>query len=151
MGEDELVWKVEGAKGRFSVSSFYWSLVGVVGRGFQWKSIWVPGVLSKVAFFMWTAAFSRNLTLDNLMRHGHILVNRCCTCCEDAETVDHLFLHCCVACRLWGSLCSLFGICLGLTSRGEGHVVELAWGSGWLSKAACLGFGAFVLDVVGTE
>lgn len=59
---------------------------------------------------MWTIALRWNLTLDNLMRRGHVYVNRCCMCCVDAELVDHLFLHCLVASLLWGFIYSLFGV-----------------------------------------
>lgn len=59
---------------------------------------------------MWTTTLEWNLTLDNLMRCGHVLVNRYCMCCANAESVDHLFLHCPVATRLWGFICSLFGV-----------------------------------------
>ncbi|GMQ01564.1 hypothetical protein CsSME_00048157 [Camellia sinensis var. sinensis] len=84
--------------------------MGDGGWVFPWKSVWVPEIPTKVAFFMWTVALGRNLTLDNLMRRGHILVYRCCMCCADAESVNHLFLHCSVASRLWGFVCSLFGL-----------------------------------------
>ncbi|GMP47561.1 hypothetical protein CsSME_00015641 [Camellia sinensis var. sinensis] len=99
-----------GAKGRFTVASLYRGLMGDGGRVFPWTSVWVPAIPTKVAFLMWTVALGRNLTLDNLMRWGHILVNRCCMCCEDVETVDHLFLHCSVALTLWGFVCLLFGV-----------------------------------------
>ncbi|GMQ08417.1 hypothetical protein CsSME_00052150 [Camellia sinensis var. sinensis] len=56
---------------------------------------------------MWMTALERNLTLVNLMRRRHVLVNLCCT---DAESVEHLFLHCLVTSQLWGFVCSLFGI-----------------------------------------
>ncbi|KAI8026313.1 hypothetical protein LOK49_LG02G00101 [Camellia lanceoleosa] len=99
-------WVLKG----FSVRSFYRCLVGEVGGVFPWRSIWLSRIPSKVAFFLWTAALGRNLTIDNLVRRGHVLVNQCCMCYVDAETVDHLFLHCSLASRLWGSVCSLFGI-----------------------------------------
>lgn len=70
----------------------------------------MPGAPSKVAFFMLTAVLGWNLTLDNLARCEHVLVNWCCMCCADAKSMDHLFLHCSVASRLWGFICSLFGI-----------------------------------------
>ena len=34
------------------------------------------------------------LTLDKLKRKGIPLVNRCCLCEENEETVDHLLIHC---------------------------------------------------------
>ena len=52
-------------------------------------------------FFVWTAVHGQILTLDNLMLRGRILVNWCCMCHHNEETVDHLLLHCPVAHSLW--------------------------------------------------
>ena len=41
---------------------------------------------------MWTAAHGQILTLDNLMLHGRPLANRCCMCCCNEESVDHLLI-----------------------------------------------------------
>lgn len=38
-GEDVLVWNVVGAKGQFSIRSFYRCLVGEVGGMLPWRSI----------------------------------------------------------------------------------------------------------------
>ena len=46
---------------------------------------------------MWTAVHGQILTLDNLRLRGRILMNRCCMCHCNEETVDHLLLHCPVA------------------------------------------------------
>lgn len=82
----------------------------------------MSGVLYKAAFFMWKAALGQNLVLDSLIRRGPVLVNRA-MCCADAESVDHLFLHCSVASRLWGFVCLLFGIAW-VQSKG---VLDLLW------------------------
>ena len=44
--------------------------------------------------FLWTAAWGRILTHDNLMRRGFSLVSCCCMCQCRGETVAHLLLHC---------------------------------------------------------
>ena len=77
---DALVWDCPRAKGIFTVSSFYGALVEdkcVVDGSFvyPWKSVWVSGTPSKVSFFVWTASLGRILTIDNLIRRHHILVN----------------------------------------------------------------------------
>ena len=41
---------------------------------FPWHRVWVLDVSSKVVFFVWTAAFDQVLTIDNFVRHRHILV-----------------------------------------------------------------------------
>ncbi|KAF5932961.1 hypothetical protein HYC85_029132 [Camellia sinensis] len=75
----------------------------------------------------------RILTIDNLIRlrlrlrlRLHILVNWCCMCCGDTETVDHLLSHCSVASHLWMAIVALFG--LGSTRVDSGGVAKLGWG-----------------------
>ena len=41
---------------------------------------------------------------------GRILVNRCCLCCSNAESVDHLLFLCPIAHSLWMYMLRLFGI-----------------------------------------
>ena len=59
---------------------------------------------------MWTAAHGCILTLDNLMLWGLPLANRCCICCCNTESVDHLLLHCPVAHSLWVQMLQVFRI-----------------------------------------
>ena len=59
---------------------------------------------------MWTAAHGQILTLDNLMVRGRPLANRCCMCCCNAESVDHLLLFCLIAHSLQMYTLWLFGI-----------------------------------------
>ena len=63
-----------------------------------------------MAFFLWTATHNRILTLDNLMLRGCPLVNRCCMCCHDGESIDHLLLHCPITHTLWTFMIQTFGI-----------------------------------------
>lgn len=79
-GQDSLVWDCPRSKGVFTVSSFYGRLVQDgsaqdVARVFPWRGVWLPSSPSKVAFFVWTASLGGVLTIDNLIRRGHILVN----------------------------------------------------------------------------
>ena len=69
--------------------------------GFPWKGIWKTKIPKRVAFFLWTAAHDRILTLDNLRLRGRILANWCCMFCCDGVSVDHLLLHCSVTHSLW--------------------------------------------------
>ncbi|XP_028069530.1 uncharacterized protein LOC114272060 [Camellia sinensis] len=111
--QDSLVWDCPRAKGIFIVSSFYGALVQDkyvfdVTMVYLWKSVWVPGTPSKVAFFVWTVSLGRILTIDNLICRGHILVNWCCLCGRPAESVDHLLIHCSVSSRLWMLVVAIF-------------------------------------------
>ena len=44
------------------------------------------------------------------MLRGSPLANRCCMCCCNAESVDHLLLFCLIAHSLWMYMLRLFGI-----------------------------------------
>jgi hypothetical protein len=49
-----------------------------------------------------------------------VLVNRCCLCKANGESVDHLLLHCPLAKAMWDSVLSIFWSVLGNASPGEG-------------------------------
>ena len=51
------------------------------------------------------------LTIDNLIKKNLPLVNCCCLCQCDEETMDHLLLHCKIAHALW---CEAFFFMLGV-------------------------------------
>jgi hypothetical protein len=76
---------VPSCKGIFEVKSFYRVLSSFGSISFPWKSIWRSKAPPKVAFFAWTAIYSKILTLDNLRRRGIIVVNRCWFCESDGE------------------------------------------------------------------
>ena len=121
-GQDQMCWKPAVSK-TFQVRSFYLVLSSKEGVSFPWKCIWKPKVPPRVAFFIWTVALERILTTDNLRRRNIILVDWCCLCKEDGETIDHLFLHCKVARELWNSVFNLFGVAWVMPRK----VVELLW------------------------
>ncbi|RVW99041.1 Transposon TX1 uncharacterized 149 kDa protein [Vitis vinifera] len=77
---------------------------------FPSESIWRVRVPPKVAFFAWEASWGKVLTLEQLQRRGFSLANRCFLCLSEAETVDHLLLHCVKTRVLWNLLFSLFGV-----------------------------------------
>jgi hypothetical protein len=52
----------------FDVRLFYNVMRVPTGSIFLWKSIWMPTVPRRVAFFVWTAAPRKFLTVDNLCR-----------------------------------------------------------------------------------
>jgi hypothetical protein len=95
-GEDKFWWS-PSRKGNFDVKSFYKTLAYKEPIHFPWKSIWQTKVPLKMAFFAWAAALGKILTLDNLKKRHVIVINRCCMCKKNGESVDHLLLHCEVA------------------------------------------------------
>ena len=50
------------------------------------------------------------LTIDNLVKRGQSLVNWCCMCWCDGESVDHLLLHYKLAYALWCEVFHVFGV-----------------------------------------
>jgi hypothetical protein len=86
------LWWVPSRKGGFEVKTFYQALSvnGIIA--FPWKSIWRTKAPPRVAFFVWTAARGKILTLDNLRRRGMVVVNRCWLCESDGKSVDHFFI-----------------------------------------------------------
>ena len=63
-----------------------------------------------VSFFLWTVARGSILTIDNLVLRRLPLVNWCCMCWCDEETMDYLLLHCKFAYALWSEGFFIFGI-----------------------------------------
>ena len=64
----------------------------------------------RVAFFIWTAALGKILTIDNLGLRKLRITDWCFMCKCNGEYVDHLFLHCYIASNLWSTILGLFGV-----------------------------------------
>jgi hypothetical protein len=96
VGEDRLSWRSRPSKG-FTVKTFYHCLCPSHSGSFPWKFIWKAKVPQRIAFFSWTAALGKLLTIDNLRKRNLIIVDWCCLCKQSGESVDHLLLHCSMA------------------------------------------------------
>ena len=77
---------------------------------FPWKSIWGAKAPRRVAFFVWTTAWDKILTCENLRRQGIVMVGWCCMCRCNVETLAHLLLHCPEARELWSFVFREFGV-----------------------------------------
>jgi hypothetical protein len=97
-------------KGLFKVGSFFSSLACDVRSHFPCKSVWWTQAPPRVAFFAWSAALGKILTVDNLRKRHVIVVDRCCMCKRSGESVDHLLLHCVVAYAMWSAIFSRFDL-----------------------------------------
>jgi exonuclease III len=106
---DRIRWS-SSKKGLFEVKSFYKILSNSNAEVFPWKSIWRCKVQKRVAFFGWNAALGKMLTHDNLRKRNIVVVEWCCLCKKNGESVDHLLLHCEVATYLWHSVFTLIGM-----------------------------------------
>jgi hypothetical protein len=105
------MWWIPSCKGKFKVRSFYRILASREANPFPWKSIWRTKVPLRVAFFAWTAALGKILTLDNIRKRGIVVINGCCMCESEGGSVNHLLLHCGVARTLWNTIFAQFKLC----------------------------------------
>jgi hypothetical protein len=64
-GEDTICWIPSKSKS-FLAKSYYQVLSNPARSTIPWKSIWKVIAPSRMAFFVWTAALGKILTLDNL-------------------------------------------------------------------------------------
>jgi hypothetical protein len=72
--------------------------------------MWRVKTPSRVAFFVWTEALGRILTLDNLRKRSTVVVDWCCMYKRSGETIDHFLLHCGGPRELWVLIFCLFGV-----------------------------------------
>jgi hypothetical protein len=108
-GEDKMCW-IPSKRNIFAVSSYYKMRVNPTPVDGPWKSIWKSRVPPRVAFFVWTAALGKILTMDNLRKRNIIATEWCCMCKKSGESIVHLLLHCEVAVEVWNMVCQLFGV-----------------------------------------
>lgn len=50
--------------------------------------------------------------MDNLRKQHVIVIDMCCMCKRNGDSVDHLLLHCEVACVIWNVVFFLFSFLL---------------------------------------
>ena len=84
---------METLHGDFTVCSFYEILYVSSPMSFPWKAIWrvkAPQTLGECSFFVWTAAWSKILTCDNLVKSSYSMASWCYMCHCNGEAVDHL-------------------------------------------------------------
>ena len=64
----------------------------------------------ELLFFVWTTALGNILTIDNLRKRHILILDWCCMCKINGESIDHLFIHCSIDFDLWSMVFTLFGI-----------------------------------------
>jgi hypothetical protein len=90
---DSMHWNLRQHR-RFDAKSFYKAIDGSQKVDFPWKAIWKAKAPRRVSFFVWSAAWGKILTCDNLMRRGYSMARWCCMCRVNGESVNHLLIHC---------------------------------------------------------
>ncbi|CAN0862946.1 Putative ribonuclease H protein At1g65750 [Linum grandiflorum] len=126
-GPTSIIWPLERSQ-RFSVRSLRAASMAVKFPGvvnFPSVTIWSACAPSKVQCFCWLVFFKKIATIDNLQRRGMQLVNRCCLCGGDLETVDHLLLHCSFSSAVWARISSTLSLHGPGSSDCSGFIV--AW------------------------
>lgn len=103
--ENRLVW-THARRGVFAVQAYHWILNAGPSMYFPWKRICKVKILSKVAFFSWTAAWGNTLTMGNLRQQNICIVNWCCMCKH--SKIDHILLHCESVYDLWSIVLSFW-------------------------------------------
>jgi len=88
-GEVDNLWTPPSSQ-KFTVNSYYTLLQSSEHSSFPWRSIWKVKAPPCVAFFLWTAALDRILTVDTLRKKGFSLANWWCLCKKNEETTNHL-------------------------------------------------------------
>ena len=109
VGEDRFCWRSRATKG-FTIKDYYNCFCPSPFDSFSWKIIWKTKVPSRIAFFSWTAALGKLLTIHNLRKRHLIIVDWCCMCKQNGESVYHLLLHCSMTRELWSMVFGLFGM-----------------------------------------
>lgn len=74
--------------------------------------------------FTWLVVKEAALTQENLMKRGIHRCPRCFFCEQQAETINHLFLHCKVTRQLWDLFTSLRGIVWTMPGKAEQAIVS---------------------------
>ena len=121
----------------FLVKDYYRILAGPTTFSFPWISIWKQKIPFRVAFFVWSAALGKCLTIDNLRKRKVQILDWCYMCKSNGESIDHLFLHCPIAMDLWSMVLGLFGVSWVMP-----HTVF--WGCQGVGKAALVVIEIFI-------
>ena len=132
---DKLTWKLTRS-GVFDTRSYYLALRESTASAFPWKSIWRVKAPRGVSFFVWTVAWGRILTCENLMRRGYVMVGCCCMCKSCGESVDHLLLHCDVVQQLWNFFLRSFGVSWVLPATVS--KLLFCWHNWWGKHSSCV-------------
>lgn len=105
--DDKRLWSLD-PKGQFSVRSFYDVLIREQAIVSGWKFYCNKLVLPEVAVFCCVARFEKILTVDNLKKRCHILMNGCLLFLVEEESPNHLLIHCNFSTRIWAEILNIF-------------------------------------------
>ena len=72
-----------------------------IGPQFPWKVVWKLEVLPKLWLFAWRLLLDKLLTRARLARWDSSISPLCLICQLEDETVEHMFIRCTFAQKLW--------------------------------------------------
>jgi hypothetical protein len=110
--EDALIWQFNSS-GIYSVQSMY---VVVNNRGVRQlftPVMWKIKVPSRIHLFLWLLNNNKTLTKDNLAKRRKVDDGTSCLFCNEQESVNHLFFHCCIAHTFWGCISRISAVDIG--------------------------------------
>lgn len=148
--EDYLRWNLV-ANVSFRVKSFFHIFVGGTNTCFPQIAIWGTSGPTNISLFISCAAKNKTLTLGNLIWHRKVIVNRCCMCLSDVESVAHLLIQCPFGMELWATVFCFFYLwwdiqCVFLVRwQADSRTV---WGQSGQMRTKTLDFDPYLLDVV---
>ena len=73
------------------------------------RPLWKIKIPLKVKVFLWLLHRGVILTKDNLAKRNWN-GSKLCSCCQNDETISHLFFNCQMACLLWRIISITFGL-----------------------------------------
>ena len=76
------------------INSYYKMLISLAYKYFPWRRVCKSLIPSTVNFFVRTVALGKILMIDNLRKCCLVLLDWCCMCKANGESIDLLFLHC---------------------------------------------------------
>ncbi|CAL9004181.1 unnamed protein product, partial [Prunus brigantina] len=101
---DRRSWEIED-HGSFSCKSFRSFLLSTTKEVFPPStSIWKAKTPPKIQFFVWLAANGKINSCDSIQRrHPKMCLSPswCVLCKDNAESIDHMFIHCSYSLKLW--------------------------------------------------
>jgi ribonuclease HI len=104
--EDKLLW-IHNSHGDLTLKDAY-SFFTTVGQKVNWaKSVWNIAIPPSKSFMVWRLFHHKMPTDEILSIRGLQLPSVCSLCNKEAETTNHLFLHCPFSLALWNWLSSI--------------------------------------------
>ena len=105
---NRLIWR-ESESGQFTVKTGYFMARKVQGKDFTidvswkgvWKLIWKASVAPKVKFFTWRLLHGFLPVRSTLISRGVQVLNICCMCGTNEETICHVFFDCRYSKKVW--------------------------------------------------